>query len=168
MALYTPAWYAKDRIVRMNETMREYGRSWGESVLWFEYNDQFSTSNDIYDEGPSRVWYDPVALPVLFLAFHQDDPSETDRGLYTLSSASICFQVSEAADRMRLSPLLTEVHFLDRFSYSNVTYRVSRYSKQGFVHGTYLTISVFGVQVKDEEMGNDLQQADYFSQTLVW
>jgi hypothetical protein len=53
MALYTPSWYAKDRLLRMNETMRNYQRVWGESCLWFEYDALSSSKNNVYDEGPS-------------------------------------------------------------------------------------------------------------------
>lgn len=165
---YAPAWYAKDRLLRMNETMRNYGRVWGENVLWFEYDSMASTKHNVYDEGPSRVWYPPVVLPVLFLDFRQDDPIDSESGFYVLSTASICFQVTEANDRFRLGPLNTAAHFRDRFSYDNNIYRVTKYEKQGFVNGTYLTVSALGEQVKGEEVVNDPQQSDFFSQTLVW
>jgi hypothetical protein len=165
---YTPAWYMKDRVLRMNEIMRDYQRVWGENVLWFEYDAMDSTKDAVYDEGPSRIWYPPVVLPVMFLDFRQDDPIDTNEGFYVLSTASICFQVTSATDRFRVSPLLTAAHFRDRFQYDNNIYRVAKYEKQGFVHGTYLTISVLGEQVKAEEVVNDMQQADFFSQTLVW
>jgi hypothetical protein len=165
---YTPDWYATDRLLRMNETMRDYQRAWGENVLWFEYDSMASTKNQVYDEGPSRAWYPPVVLPVLFLDFRQDDPMDTESGFYVLSTASICFQVTEANDRFRLSPLFTATHFRDRFSYDNNLYRVTKYEKQGFVNGTYLTVSALGEQVKGEEMVNDEQGQDFFVQTLVW
>lgn len=168
MPLYTPGWYAKDRILRINEIMRSYQRVWGENVLWFEYDAMASTKHDVYDEGPSRVWYPPTRLPVMFLDFRQDDPIDSDQGFYVLSTASVCFQVTEAMDRMRINPLYTANHFRDRFQYDNVIYRVTKYEKQGFVNGTYLTISALGEQVKGEEVVNDVQQADFFSQTLVW
>lgn len=168
MALYTPAWYQKDRIIRMNEIMQNYQRYWGESVLWSEYDAMASTKNNVYDEGPSRAWYPPVVLPVMFVDFRQDDPLDTDQGFYVLSTASIVFQVTSAADRFRTSPLFTANHFRDRFSYDNIVYRVTKYEKQGFVHGTYLTISVLGEQVKAEEVVNDMQQQDFFVQTMVW
>jgi hypothetical protein len=168
MALYTPAWYGKDRLLRMNEIMQNYQRVWGENVLWFEYDAMASTKDQVYDEGPTRVWYPPVVLPVMFLDFRQDDPIDTDEGFYVLSTASVVFQVTEAIDRFRTGPLFTAAHFRDRFQYDNIIYRVTKYEKQGFVHGTYLTISALGEQVKAEEVVNDFQQADFFSQTLVW
>lgn len=168
MAIYTPAWYSKDRIIRINEIMQNYQRVWGEKVLWFEYDALSSSKNNVYDEGPSRAWYPPVVLPVMFLDFRQDDPIDTDEGFYVLSTASVCFQVTEANDRFRNSPLYTANHFRDRFQYDNNIYRVTKYEKQGFVHGTYLTVSALGEQVKGEEMVNDAQSADFFSQTLVW
>jgi hypothetical protein len=166
--MYTPAWYSKDRILRMNDIMRAYQRVWGENVLWFEYDAMASSKDRVYDEGPSRAWYPPVSLPVMFLDFRQDDPIDTDEGFYVLSTASVCFQVTSATDRFRINPLFTANHFRDRFQYDNVLYRVTKYEKQGFVHGTYLTVSALGEQVKAEEMVNDSQQADFFSQTLVW
>jgi hypothetical protein len=168
MALYTPAWFAKDQMLRMNDTMRNYQRVWGESVLWAEYDAMDATKNNVYDEGPSRVWYPPVILPVMFLDFRQDDPQDVEQGFYVLSTASICFQVTEAMNRFRINPLFTAAHFRDRFSYDNVVYRVTKYEKQGFVHGTYLTVSALGEQVKQEEVVNDMQQQDFFVQTLVW
>ena len=36
MPIYTPNYIAKDRVIRMNEVMRNYQRVWGESVLWAE------------------------------------------------------------------------------------------------------------------------------------
>jgi hypothetical protein len=168
MPLYTPEWYSKDRIIRINEVMKNYQRAWGENVLYFEYDQMTSSKHSVYDEGPSRAWYPPVTLPVMFLDFRQDDPIDTDEGFYVLSTASIVFQVTSAMDRFRINPLYTEAHFRDRFQYDNRIYRVTRYEKQGFVHGTYLTISALGEQVKGEEIVNDVQQGDFFSQTLVW
>ena len=168
MPLYNPGWYAKDRILRINEIMRNYQRYWGENVLWFEYDSMASSRDIVYDEGPSRVWYPPVVLPVMFLSFRQNDPIDSAEGLYILSTASICFQVTEASDRFRTSSLNTAAHFRDRFSYDNTVYRVTQYEKQGFVNGTYLTISAQGEQVKAEEVVNDVQQQDFFVQTLVW
>lgn len=168
MALYTPAWYHKDQMLRMNEIMRNYQGVWGENVLWSEYDAMDSSKNNVYDEGPSRIWYPPNVLPVLFLDFRQDDPQDTEEGFYVLSTASIVFQVTEAVDRFRINPLNTGAHFRDRFSYDNVVYRVTKYEKQGFVHGTYLTISALGEQVKQEEVVNDMQQQDFFVQTMVW
>jgi hypothetical protein len=165
---YTSAWYGKDRILRMNEIMRTYQRVWGESVLWFEYDAMSSTKNNVYDEGPSRIWYPPTVLPVMFLDFRQDDPLDTEQGFYVLSTASVVFQVTAATDRFRVTALNTAAHFRDRFQYDNNIYRVTKYEKQGFVHGTYLTISALGEQVKGEEQVNDNQQADFFSQSLVW
>jgi hypothetical protein len=168
MSLYTPAWYFKDQMLRMNEIMRNYQRVWGENVLWFEYDAMSATKHRVYDEGPSRAWYPPVELPVMFLDFRQDDPIDTDEGFYVLSTASVCFQVSQAHDRFRLSPLLTATHFRDRFSYDGRVYRITKYEKQGFVHGQYLTISALGEEVKGEEVVNDTQQADFFVQNLTW
>jgi len=168
MALYTPEWYSKDRILTINSIIKNYQRVWGENVLYFEYDQMGSSKHTVYDEGPSRVWYPPFTLPVIFLDFRQDDPIDTDEGFYVLSTASIVFQVTEGLDRFRINPLYTEAHFRDRFQYDNRIYRVTKYEKQGFVHGTYLTISALGEQVKGEEMVNDAQQSDFFSQTLVW
>jgi hypothetical protein len=168
MPIYTPEWYGKERLNRMNEVMQNYQRTWGEHCLWFEYDAMASSKHQVYDEGPTRVWHPPVTLPVIFLDFRQDDPIDSDQGFYVLSTASVVFQVTEAMDRFRISPLLTAAHFRDRFQYDNNVYRVTKYEKQGFVHGQYLTISALGEQVKGEEVVNDAQQADFFSQTLVW
>jgi hypothetical protein len=168
MPLYAPGWAQKNSIIRMNEVMRNYARTWGENVLWFEYDAMSSSKNAVYDEGPNRNWYDPVTMPVFFLSFRQDDPVDSDQGFYVLSTAQVCFQVTEATDRFRINPLNTAAHFRDRFSYDNNVYRVTRYEKQGFVHGTYLTISALGEQVKGEEVVNDAQQQDFFVQNLVW
>jgi len=168
MPLYTPDYIAKDRVIRMNEVMRNYQRIWGESVLWSEYDALDASKHNVYDEGPTRVWYPPMVLPVMFLDFRQDDPIDTDVGFYVLSTASVCFQVTEATDRFRINPLFTASHFRDRFSYDNIVYRVTKYEKQGFVHGTYLTISALGEQIKAEEVVNDAQQQDFFVQQLVW
>ena len=165
---YAPGWYAKDRLLRINETMRTYARYWGESILWFEYDAMSSTKHDIYDEGPSRIWHPPTILPVMFLDFRQDDPMDAEEGFYVLSTASVCFSVTEANDRFRIGPLNTAAHFRDRFSYDNNVYRVTKYEKQGFVNGTYLTVSALGEQVKNEEIVNDMQNQDFFVQTLVW
>ena len=161
-------YYPKGQILRMNEIMRSYQRTWGENVLWFEYDPQTASKDLVYDEGPSRAWYYPVVLPVMFIDFRQDDPIDSTAGFYVLSTASIVFQVTEAMDRFRISPLITASHFRDRFVYDNSVYRVSKFEKQGLVHGNYFTISVLGQQVKNEETVNDFQQGDTFSQQLVW
>jgi hypothetical protein len=165
---YAPDWFAKDQVIRMNQIMRDYQRTWGETVLYFEYDAMSSTKHDVYDEGPSRVWYPPFMLPVMFLDFRQDDPQDTQSGFYVSSTASICFQVTEAMDRFKTSPLYTAADFRDRFSYDNFVYGVTKYEKQGFVHGTYLTVSVLGQQIKAEEVANDMQNQDFFTQKLVY
>lgn len=168
MPLYASGWEQKNQMLRMNEIMRNYQRYWGENVLWAEYDAMASSKNAVYDEGPSRAWYPPIVLPVIFLDFRQDDPLDTEVGFYVLSTASIVFQVTESNDRFRTSPLNTAAHFRDRFSYDNVVYRVTKYEKQGFVHGQYLTISALGEQIKAEEVVNDTQQQDFFVQQMVW
>jgi len=165
--LYVPEWWFKSEMTMMNDIMRNYQRTWGENVLWFEYDQLSATKNDVYDEGPSRAWFPPSELPVMFLEFRQDDPINTDEGFYTLSTATVTFQVSVAHDRFRFSPLLTAAHFRDRFSYDSRHYRVAKYEKQGFVHGQYLTITAMGVEIKSEEIINDMQQADFFTQTMT-
>ena len=160
--LYVPEWWSKYEMTMMNDIMRNYQRTWGENVLWMEYDQLSARKHDVYDEGPSRAWYPPIELPVMFLLFRQDDPMEGADGLYTLSTASITFQVSVAHDRFRFNPLETAAHFRDRFSYDSRHYRVAHYEKQGFVHGQYLTITAMGEEMKTEEMVNDMQQHDFF------
>ena len=123
--LYTPNYIAKDQVLRMNDIMRNYQRIWGENVLWSEYDAMSATKHQVYDEGPSRVWYPPIQLPVMFLDFRQDDPIDSDEGLYVLSTASICFQVTAAMDRFRISPLYTASHFRDPTSVRSVKMRRS-------------------------------------------
>lgn len=162
----------KRDIQSMNRGMSSHQRSTGENVLWFEYNPQDSTKHPIYDEGPSRMWYRPFMLPVMFLNYHQNDPTRTDDGLYIVSSASFTFQIFNNVERFKISPLDTAKHFKDRFAYNNppffpLLFNVTDYEKQGFVNGTYLTVSVRGEQVKSEELVNDVQNQDFFFQEQV-
>lgn len=151
--------------------MRSYQRNTGEYVLWFEFNPALSSRHPVYDEGPNRMWFSPFVLPVMFTSFHQDDPKHTAEGLYTVSSATITFAVVETYDRFRSSALNTGGHFKDRFSWTApseaaMVFTVTDFEKQGLVHGTYLTISARGEQVKSEEFANDVQGPDYFYQQV--
>jgi hypothetical protein len=162
----------KQEIASINRGLSKYQRMVGENILWFEFNPADSERHPVYDEGPNRVWYPPVVLPVLFLSFHQDDPKHTTEGLYHVSSASITFAVNESIDRFRVSALNTGGHFKDRFAFNSppeaaMVFTVTDFEKQGFVKGTYLTISARGEQVKQEEFANDMQGADFFFGTRL-
>ena len=150
----------------MNRGMKEWQEYVGESVLWFEFDPAHSSSHPVYDEGPSRMWFPPVQLPVLFADFNQDDPRGDDDGLYTVSSIAITFTVAAAWDRFRIPPVNTGAHFKDRFAHGNpmTSYTVTDYEKQGYLNGRYLTISVRGEQLKEEEFFFDYAGRDYFSQ----
>lgn len=157
-------------VASINRGMQNYQRSegggTGEAVLYFEFDPSGSSSHAIYDEGPSRAWFAPFNLPVMFLDFHQDDPVDGTDGLYVVSSCSFTFQLSLAWDRFRIPPVNSGAHFKDRFAYGNpmTAYTVTDYEKQALVNGRYLTISVRGQQLKEEEFFNDVQFRDYFSQ----
>ena len=156
----------KYEVESANRGMSRYQRDTGETVLYFEFNPSSSSSHPIYDEGPTRSWFAPFHLPVMFVDFHQDDPVRSDEGLYVVSSCAFTFQLSVAWDRFRIPPVNTGAHFKDRFAYGNpmTAFTVSDYEKQGLVNGRYLTISVRGEQLKEEEFFQDIQFRDYFSQ----
>jgi hypothetical protein len=160
----------KGEIDGLNRTMRTYQRWTGESVLWFEYDVMDSTRHPIYDEGPSRLWYPPTVMPCFFVSFDQfvGTRASNDDGIYTMASMTITFQVSETWDRFRVSALNTGEHYRDRFSYGTgqqaSVYSVDNYEKQGFVNGTYLTVTARGTQVKDDELVLDVQGKDFFVQ----
>lgn len=152
----------------MNLGMRKHQREWGESVLWFEFNPGDSQKHPIYDEGPSRVWFPPFVLPVLFIDFQQNPPAPDTDGLYNVASAAVTFQLTEALNRFRVDPTVTVAHFRDRFSYGGIIFTVVQYEKRGLVNGIYLTISCRAEQVKEEEFFNDFQAKDFFLQQLVY
>lgn len=156
----------KYEMASMNRGAKEWQRETGESVLWFEFDPSQSSAHPIYDEGPNRMWYPPVRLPVMFFDFHQDDPVRAEEGLYTVSTATFTFMTSIAWDLFKIPPVNTGAHFKDRFAYGNpmTSFTVTKYEKQGFLHGRYLTTSVRGEQLKEEEFFNDVQFRDYFGQ----
>jgi len=124
--------------------------------------------NQIYDEGPSREWFPSIILPVTSFFVRQGAPLDPGEGLYLVQSATLTFQVSEAADRFQVDPLQNEYHFRDRFSYAGVIYAISSYEKSGLVNGTYLTISVRGEEVKDDELQLDTQDFDFYTADMTW
>lgn len=158
----------KNDLAQINLGMRRHQRLFGEYVKWFEYNESDSTQHNIYSEGPSRMWYPPVVLPIFFGAFVQTPGTNDDDGLYTVADFAITFQVTEAMNRFRIDPRNTELHYRDRFSYADHLYYVARYEKQGFLHGTYLTISVRGSQIMPEQMVEDAQPLSFFNQILTY
>lgn len=152
----------------MNLEMRRHQRLFGEYVTWFEFDPApDSSQHAIYSEGPSRMWFPPVVLPVFFGQYLQSG-ADNDDGQYTVADLYITFQVTEAMNRFRKDPRQPELHFDDRFVYDNHIYSPFSYEKQGFVHGTYLTISVHGAQVKPEEMVEDAQSASFFTALLTY
>jgi hypothetical protein len=163
----------KRDLLSINRSMRGWQRLTGESVAWAEYDPASSSKHAVYDEGPDRVWRTPFFLPVMFLNFVQEDPIRSEDGTYFLSTATFTFQIEEAEGRFHFPAENTGAHFRDRFAYwfeeptAWTVFTVTDYEKQGFVRGHYLTISVKGRSVKEEEMVNDTANRDFFAQVFT-
>lgn len=143
--------------------MRRYQREMGETVKLYEFDKATSTMNDTYDEGPSRRYHRPKLVPVIFFYFREAQDLATDEGHYTVNTAHWTTSVDLMRKAGVTNPLDTDNHFFDRFEFNGFLYRIVSYEKQGFVHGTYLTIAVDGVQVKDDELPID--QTPFYEST---
>jgi hypothetical protein len=163
-------WNVKREILSINDGMKSYQRWTGENILWFEFNHASSQAKWPYDEG-GRVWYPPTVLPVLFVNFEQkSSDAEEGEGVYSGADMSFTFQISEAMNRFRINPLDTQNHFDDRFAYGTPmqAYTVTSYERQGLVHGTYLTVTVSGRLVQDQEFENDYLGKDFYLNRVIY
>lgn len=140
----------------------------GGQVTLYEFDPANSTMNDTYDEGPSRRYHAAKIVPVIFFYFREAQDLATDEGHYTVNTAHWTTSVDLMRKAGVRNPLDTDNHFFDRFEYDGFLYRITSYEKQGFVHGTYMTIAVDGTQVKGDELVIDYSPWEEPSALSVW
>lgn len=131
----------------------------GQSVRWFLYSESESATDDIYDVGSrtaGRVWRKPFEFPVVNAFVFQNELFQNERGFYQVDTLRLFVNYD---DVLRYVPDLTDnpdKHIKDRCEFRGQMYVPSRIFPKGQVNLDYVVLTVDLLQVKPEEMINDV------------
>jgi len=140
--------------------MFEYQLSAGQWVQWFRFNLGATTANPVYDTGPQRAWYPPITLPVLLAEWERAPKNYDDDGLYRVDQIQLVVSYGAFFSTAMPDPDPTgEDHVNDRLAFAGVLYSVGSFLPKGRVADNFLTISVTAMQVKQEELDEDVEAA---------
>jgi hypothetical protein len=142
-------------VLSMYRGLDKYQKLTGEYVRWYQYDAANSTSNPVYDEGPSRRWLPSIQVPVLFVLFQQPPNNPTEAGRYTVADVHFTVSYDQLVKAGISQPSVSDLHFSDRIEWDGKLFDLEDYRLQGYVHGTYMTVGVDGHQVKEEELEQD-------------
>ncbi|MGW0060362.1 hypothetical protein ACWDTT_10590 [Streptosporangium sandarakinum] len=146
--------------VAMESALRDHQGVYGQSVDYFRFSHALSTIHDVYDEATEagRVFYEPVALPVLSVTRTEGTPDQTSGGLYWTDRIHLT-----ASFRQLLGAGLSRLdiehgrYVRDRFVYDERVFRVSAIHVLGQVRARDVIVAIDAVQLKPEDLRGDEQ-----------
>lgn len=139
----------------------QYQDTWGEGVLWYEFDAEASRFDNVFDSG-GNVWKTGIGMPVMWVIENEDDEDNPpEGGRYT---PTLRFTVNVAVARKNgMSDVLdAERHLNDLVIYHRQIWKVSSYNIRGRLAGRSLLISVEAQRVNpDEDFPNDTLPGDF-------
>lgn len=141
----------------------------GMQVDWWVFDPVSTTVDPIYDVGSSdigRRWLNPIKVPVIVAQVFQGQTIQDERGLYNADVLRFTMNMGETVSFLPDLITNTDLHNKDRVVYRDGVFRPSRIYLRGQVVTTYTILTVDLVQVKSEELVNDMQFQGYVSSEL--
>jgi hypothetical protein len=114
----------------------------GESVVWYEYDPDASTIDDVYDSGPARVYKTPFRVPVLFIDQQEWQERMTPEGKKPVQSAHFSLTMKQATEAGISRPSESPPHLNDFVFYDGRYYEIIDYQ----IRARSLGDVVIGVQ----------------------
>jgi hypothetical protein len=158
-----------------NRHMRQESYRWGQQVDWYEFNpasvedvdsDDPGTGidDDLYDEGglqertgttatgTSRKWHAPQPVQAYMARLDEGAEVYDETGTYDVDRLTVVV-TRELLAASGIDP--DEDRLNDRVGFDGRIFAVNHFDKRGRMADTYLTITVTGTQVMDDEMQTD-------------
>lgn len=166
---------------QMFRGLADFQRQVGVTILWFEYNNAASSTDQTYSEGPvpgisfqdtygeatgaqtyngdsvigGNMFKGPIPVPAVWVRYMEPWDVQSESGMYLTSHISL--RVS--ADQMRKiglgHPENPADHMNDRFSYKSKLFRVQDYVPRGELIAQYLMVDVVGTELKEADLQTD-------------
>lgn len=134
----------------------------GETVQYYRFSHADASGDDLYDEGTGqgRMFNGPYRIPALHVVHNQGPAQDTTQGLYTVDN----LHITASFDSLRKmgftdQDIEHEKYLTDRVVYDNSVFRITSISVLGQIQDRDIIVSLEGVQLKPDELVNDVQFA---------
>lgn len=163
-------------LIRKN--YREYARSYGETVVWFEFKplgsslSADSVYDDVYDEGVvgtgGRRYQTGVVVPVLMITEAEDQKRAIPEGRQPVELTNFVASIEDFRDAGISNPYEYKNHLNDMYLYDGRYFSVVSYRVRGRAHEDLLVV-VEGIEIFiNQEMPFDPGPESYGVQNLPW
>lgn len=136
----------------------------GDYVDYYRYDHSDPTGDNLYDEGTGagKVFKGPFRLRALHISHPQAPADDTPQGLYTVGNLHITCSF-DALRKLGFTDMDTDnqKYLTDRVVYDGQVFRVTALGVLGQIQERDLIASMECVQVKPDELVNDVQFAHW-------
>lgn len=153
---------ARRELALIRKNYRQYHRSVGETITWFEfvpYGAGGSAIDDVYDEGRfgegGKKYKNGIVVPVLMVTETEDTKRAIPEGRQPVQVTNAVLSIEDMRAAGIAEPFEYQRHLNDMFLYDARYYSVSTYRVRGRAKDDVLVV-VEGIEVYvDQEMVND-------------
>jgi hypothetical protein len=133
-------------------------------VQYYRYSHTDPAGEDLYDEatGQGKVYAGPYRIPALHVIHSQGAAQDTPQGLYSVDNLSITASF-DALRRLGFTDqdIDHDKYLTDRLVYDDAVFRVTSIAVLGQIQNRDIIVSIEAVQVKPDELVNDVQFAHW-------
>lgn len=133
---------ARTELGLIRKHYREYVRSVGESVIWYEFvpfgnaaSSSGSYYDDVYDEGPSgtggRKYGSGITVPVLMITETEDQKRSIPEGRQPIEVVNLVASMEDFRSAGITTPWEYRTHLNDFFVYDGRSFTVTSYKVRG-------------------------------------
>lgn len=146
--------------------LRGWQREVGDYAEYYRFEYEQSVSHPVYGEadGPSgRVYFGPISIPALHVVHTESAINEMAEGFETTLDRIHVTASFDMLKRVGLTKMdIQTSNFLkDRIAYDNTLFRIQNIQVMGQIQQRDIIVTFDGVQLKEEDIVNDLQFAQY-------
>lgn len=157
-------WSAEVETQKIGDALRGYQPAFGDQMLYYRFDFQNSQESNIYDEatGTGRVYKGSIEVPVLHVVHTMGGDDLEEAGFYTNDQIQITVAFRQfSRTGMTHADLRNGSYLRDRLAYDDKLFRVLGMAIQGQIVRSDLVVSIDAVQVKSDEVVDDVQFAEY-------
>jgi hypothetical protein len=153
-------WTADVETDQIYFAMRGWRDVSGDWIDYYKYNSASTVMGDIYDEaeGPGRVYYPPIRIPVLHVTLIPGENQNTDMGFYYNDTLSvICAFDQFTASGLDYADVEQGNYLKDRIYYNQKVFRVLSMNPRGKIQERPTMVAIDCTQLKPDELVDDSQ-----------
>jgi hypothetical protein len=148
----------------ISKGLRGWEDGFGDLIEYWRFSRQLSQEGSIYDEGEGsgREYTGPYRLPVIHVNHVEGVQQHTDMGMYVNDAAHVTLTFKSFANvGFSKADLQTGKYLKDRFVYDTKVFRVTNVQILGQIREEDIIVSIEATQVRDDELVDDAQWAQY-------